>query len=164
MHLTPSLADHVLSSAKQSYLDFVFNSLENGKAVSQFSDEQRSLLIQKLAVRAVLACDSQKQTLSASVFRQKVDEYFLDTLSFLIPYKEFEIEQAKRAGLLEPGKIVADLLGGTNPSYKDKSTLESHAVVALNKSKELGYGLAEILDYVYGSLKGTGVYSSLVGP
>ena len=113
-----------------------------------------------------MACDKNptEDEMSSKQYRARVDAYFSNPLIFTKAYKEFEIEQAKQAGLLEPSKIVDDLLDGANLDYKQKSTLESYAVIALKKAKDLGYSLSEMLDYVRDSVTGTSAYTAMVGP
>ena len=165
MHLTPSLIDHVLLKATECYLDFVFTSLHEGNKVLLYPKAKRITLISNLARGAIVACDKNptEDEMSSKQYRARVDAYFSNPLIFTKAYKEFEIEQAKQAGLLEPSKIVDDLLDGANLDYKQKSTLESYAVIALKKAKELGYSLSEMLDYVRDSVTGTSAYTAMVG-
>jgi hypothetical protein len=162
MNLTSSLSNYCKKKAYESYLNFVFESIESSNIIICYSKDQRKSLIAKLTREAVLACDHEPT--NQSKFIVNVDTRFANPEVFLKAYKEFEIEQAKLAGLLEPSKLVDDLTVGIDLNYKQKSTLESYAIVALYKSKELGHCLAEMLDYVYEALKGTSAYSAAVSP
>jgi hypothetical protein len=162
MYLSSSLSNHVKKKAYESYLDFVCVAHDNNNTVIGYSKNQRSAFIAKLVREAVLACD--REPTNPKKFVADVNTRFADTEIFLKAYKEFEIEQANLAGILKPSKLVDDLLDGANLDYKQKSTLESYAVIALKKARELGYSLSEMLDYVRDSVTGTSAYTAMVGP
>ena len=161
MYLSPYLAKYVQTKALELYLNYIFAALENNETVTSYHENQRIALIAKLTQEAVVACDD--EPLDGSVFKARVKARFAKPEIFAKAYKEFEIVQAKQAGLLEPSKIVDDLLDGADLNYMQKSTLESYAVIALKKARELGYSLSEMLDYVRSAVTGTSAYTAMVG-